>query len=470
MGPGISSPGLTLEVVRVLLLSTYELGHQPLHVASPAADLIGAGHEVQALDLALDEWTPARLQGVDAVAISVPMHTALRLAVETGRRIREVAPALPLAFYGLYAGVGHRHSVADRLIVGEYEDALVEWVDSLAGPDRSRGVSVDIGRRTFRTPVRTLLPDIGRYAHLAGPGGSTRVGYVEASRGCRHRCTHCPLPVVYNGRYRIVGVDTVLSDIAQLVAAGAGHVTFGDPDFLNAPAYSTKVIEEAHSAFPGVTFDATVKVEHILAHRSLWPRLASAGLIFVVSAVESLDPAILRRMAKGHSPADAAEAVGVVRAAGIDLHPTWLPFTPWTTTEGVADIACFIWEHDLAAVTDPVQLTIRLLIPDGSLMLEVPDLAPHLTGYDATQLGHTWKAADPEVEDLQRQLAAMAEAGDPADPIGTLAAMTGVISGKAGVEIATPLPVEARPRLTEPWFCCAEPTGAQLGALSAIRT
>lgn len=457
--------------MRVLLISTYELGHQPLHVAAPAAELLAAGHDVVALDLAVERWDPEILEGVDAVAVSVPMHTALRIAIETGRRIREARPQVPIAFYGLYAGVGRERTlgtVADRLICGEYEDALVEWVESVGSPHLGHGVSVDIGRRRFRTPARHLLPALDRYAHLATATGHEIVGYVEASHGCRHRCTHCPIPAVYDGRYRITGADTVFADIEQLVAAGAGHVTFGDPDFLNAPAYALEVIEGAHRRFPQLSFDVTVKVEHILAQRGVWPRLAEAGVVFVVSAIETLDQAILDRLAKDHTAAEADEAVEVVAEAGIDLHPTWLPFTPWTTAAGVADIAAFIWRHDLAPVTDPVQLSIRLLIPDGSLMLEIDDLTPHLTGYDADALGYTWRAADPVMDELQAKLSAMAEAGADGEPsIDTLAAMTGVIGEAAGVGIDTAVSTgmvpDNRPRLSEPWFCCAEPTTVQLG-------
>lgn len=448
--------------MRVLLISTYELGHQPLHVASAAAEVAAAGHEVSTLDLAVEQWDPAHLAGVGAVAVSVPMHTALRLAIEAGKRVRAVDRPIPIAFYGLYAGVGAESTLgefADRLITGEYEDALVEWIRSVEAASPARGVSVDIGRRAFRVPARTDLPALGRYAHLATADGHRLVGYVEASHGCRHRCTHCPVPVVYDGRYRITGLETVLEDIAGLVEAGAGHITFGDPDFLNAPAYSMKVLEGAHAAFPDVSYDVTVKVSHILDHRHLLGRMQAAGVLFITSAVETLDDRILEWLDKGHTGADAAEAIDLVGRTGIDIHPTWLPFTPWTTPDGLADIARFVWAEGLADVTDPVQLSIRLLIPEGSLMLQLPELAPYLTGYDPTALGYRWQAADPEMEALQVRLASLAESGadEGADPLKTLAEMTALIARAAGVDIpTTSIPagaVAGRPRLSEPWFC-----------------
>lgn len=443
--------------MRVLLISTYELGHQPLHVAAPAAELTAAGHQVSTLDLAVEQWDAGRLEGIGAVAVSVPMHTALRIAIEVSRRIRQTAPEVPIAFYGLYAGASPDtgSGLVDRLICGEYEDALTEWVDGLAGGEASTGTSVDIGRRRFRRPDRSGLPPLDRYAHLATPAGHELVGYVEASHGCRHRCAHCPIPALYDGRYRITGQETVLADIAQLVDGGAGHITFGDPDFLNAPAYSLDVLEEAHRRFPGLTFDVTVKVEHIIQHSHLLSRMAEAGILFVVSAMETMDDDILARLDKGHTGAEAGRAVELVREAGIDIHPTWLPFTPWTTARSVAEIARFVWGEDLAPVTDPVQLSIRLLIPGGSLLLEVPDLSPHLLGYDEISLGYRWRSADSAMDELQTELAQTAEAGAAAgdDSLVTLAAMTQLIGEAAGVDIPTRSASPARPRLTEPWFC-----------------
>ena len=95
------------------------------------------------------------------------------------------------------------------------------------------------------------------------------------------------MPVAYDGRIRIVGSSVVMADITQLVAAGARHITFGDPDFLNGVKHSLQVTRELHRRFPEVTFDCTTKVEHILEHRQVWPELSDYGCLFVISAFES---------------------------------------------------------------------------------------------------------------------------------------------------------------------------------------
>src|SRR3954453_15858661 len=88
--------------MRVLLVSTYELGHQPLHVASPAAALQAAGHEVRCLDLAVERWRPGGVEWAERIAFSGPMHTAMRLAVRAAEAVRRARPELPICFYGPY--------------------------------------------------------------------------------------------------------------------------------------------------------------------------------------------------------------------------------------------------------------------------------------------------------------------------------------------------------------------------------
>jgi radical SAM superfamily enzyme YgiQ (UPF0313 family) len=463
--------------VRVLLVSTYELGHQPLHVASPAAALLAAGHDVRCHDVSVEPWDPAALDDVDALALSVPMHTAMRLAVAVATDARARRPELPVCFYGLYAPVGRDATagrLADRVIAGEYEPGLVAWVDGLTGGGRATppdgAVSVHLGRGHFRLPARHLLPPLERYAKLVVGGEERLAGYVEASHGCTFRCRHCPVPTVYDGRIRIVDHDVVVADVDALVAAGARHLTFGDPDFLNGAQHSLRLVRAIAERHPDLTFDCTTKVELVLRHRDLWPELAAAGCLFVISAVECVNDDVLARLDKGHTAADAAAAVALLRSHGIEMRPSLLPFTPWTTLDDLVALVDFAVEHDLAPNVDPVHWTIRLLLPEGSLLLDHPDLAPHLGPYDPEGLGYTWTAADPRVDALQADLARLVEADDAAGapPEATFAAVAGAVRRAAGAPARDrPAAWDAgRPHLTEAWFCCAEPTSGQLGAVA----
>jgi hypothetical protein len=467
--------------VRVLLVSLYELGHQPLHVASPAARLRGDGHEVRCLDLAVDGWDPELVDWAGAVGLSVPMHTAMRLAVRAAREIGRRRPGLPVCLYGLYAPVSRDLTVgrvAARVIAGEYEPALAAWVGTVAAggdPAEPGAPELHLDRGGFSLPARDLLPPLDRYARLAVGGDKRAVGYVEATHGCRHRCRHCPLPVVYDGVLRALPRELVLEDVAQLVEMGAEHITFGDPDFLNGPTHALRIGRALHERFPDLTFDCTTKVEHVLRHANVWSELAACGCLFVVSAFEAVDDAVLDRLDKGHTAADAAAAVALLREHGIEPRPTFLPFTPWTTVEGVIDLLDFVAGHGLVENVDPVQYTIRLLLPDGSLLLDHPDMRPHLGPYDPEALGWTWSAPDPAVDLLQARIAALVEdhAGRDAPISETFAAVRALALDAAGrstddapeacTVASSPTPV---PRLTEPWFCCAEPTCGQLAQLT----
>jgi len=468
--------------VRALLLSTYELGHQPLHVAGPAGALQRAGHDVRCVDLSVDTLRPEDVQWAHAVAVSVPMHTAMRLARQACAHIRTLRPDLAVCFYGLYAGLddgAHGAHVADMAIAGEYEPGLLAWFGDPSEQRRRVQVGptvVHLGRQRFGLPARKSLPPLERYSRLLMGSESRMAGYVEASHGCAHRCRHCPVPVVYNGRTRLVEVESVLADVAQLVGMGAEHLTFGDPDFLNGPHHARRVIDAVHQAFPDLTFDITAKVEHILAHPEIWPAMAGAGCLFVVSAFESANDDVLRRLDKGHTVAEEIEAVKVLRSAGIEPRPSLLPFTPWTTAGDLLDLLDLVAHCDLIGNVDPVQFTIRLLVPPGSLLLDSGDLDGLLGPYDPEHLGWEWTSTDGRLDVLQQRLVALAQLAD-AESWDDMAAYRAVraeawrlldIHDRAEAppqsdpDLRSQIAPDERPRLSEAWFCCAEPTSAQL--------
>ena len=466
--------------MKVVLVSTYELGHQPLHLASPAAALMGAGHQVRCLDLSCQDWDQDLFDWADAVAFSVPMHTAMRVAMAAARRLRRQIRPKPVCFYGLYAHVSAELTIgplADRAVAGEYTDGLLQWLCELVGspgstppvPVRAPSVQVSLTRRAPDLPARGLLPPLERYARMVHAERQSLVGYVEASRGCSHRCRHCPVPVVYDGRTRAVESDAVLADINQLVAMGAGHITFGDPDFLNRPWQSLKIAEEMHASFPDLTFDFTAKVEHILRYRELMGTLSQAGCLFAVTAVESVSNQILQRLDKGHSAADAGVAVGVLREHAIEPRPSFVPFTPWTQLDDVAHLVEFVVAHQLVANVDPVQYSIRLLVPDGSLLIGQPGM--RLGPYRPDLLGYSWTSADPRVDQLQSRLEAIASSGIEAPVYATFREVRAAVGRAAGKPWTTDDPVPESwkshsPHLTEPWFCCAEPTTEQFRSVT----
>ena len=458
----------------VVLINPYELGRQPFALAQTAAWLKGDGFRVVCLDLSLQKLDPSALAGAGLVALYVGMHTATRIALEALPRVRELAPAAHLCCYGLYAPMNRdllRERGVGTVLGGEYEPALLRLAQGLRQGEQPAAQTepvISLAKVGFLTPDRSGLPDLARYARLLLPGGDEKVvGFAEGSRGCKHLCRHCPVVPVYQGRFRVVPAEVVLEDIAQQVARGAEHISFGDPDFLNGPSHALRLVRQLHARFPRITYDATIKIEHLLARADLLPELKATGCLFVTSAAESLDDTILAHLDKGHARADFERALGLCRQAGIPLAPTFVPFTPWTTLDGYLDLLRGLAELELVESVPPIQLTIRLLIPQGSWLLRLPGFRELLQGFDRKLLGYPWHHPDPRVDRLQEALQSwLAEAeGRGAARRPMFEAMWEMAHQAAGRPLP-PLPGQGHgqpmPRLSEPWYCCAEPTGEQL--------
>lgn len=397
--------------VLVLLLSTYDLGRQPFGLASPAAWLRDAGVEVVSVDLAKEALPVDLVRSARLVALHLPMHTATRLALSVIARVRAENPSAHVCCYGLYAPLNDallRRCGVASILGGEYEADLVALARGLreaAPPPGAWPSAGGVPRLSFRVPDRTGLPPLSRYATIQMTEDDRRVaGYTEASRGCRHRCRHCPVVPIYGGRFRVVDPDVVLADIEAQVAAGARHVTFGDPDFLNGPRHALTVARRVGREFPGITYDVTVKVEHLLRHAALLPALRDTGCVLVTSAFESVDDEVLARLEKGHTRADLARAVAVCRAAGLALAPTFVAFMPWTTRAGYTDMLRAISDLDLIEAVAPIQLAIRLLVPEGSRLLELAEVRALVGPFDPVTLAYPWRHSDPAVDRLQSEI------------------------------------------------------------------
>lgn len=453
----------------ILLLACYEMGHQPLSLAWPMAVLHEAGIEVTAVDLSVSALPRETAVSAPFVGIAVPMHTALRLGVQMAKRIRRLNAEAHICFYGMYAWLNRAYlldGLADSVIAGEYERPLRDLVQAvLVGEDgaavpgvttASRQNAPYLERLTLPVPDRAGLPPLNQYARYEAGGDMVLSGYVEASRGCLHTCQHCPVTPVYNGRFFVMPLETVLADIRQQAAAGARHITFGDPDFLNGPGHALKITRALHAEFPQLTFDFTTKVEHILKHRALFPEFKQLGATFVVSAFEAVNDHILARLNKGHTAADMETAVAILRDAGIAVQPTWMPFTPWTTLADYIDLLAWIRAHDLIANVPVVQLCIRMLVPPGSALLNHPDAAEWRGSLSAQDFTYQWRHPDPRMDELQQQAAVLAEQAGH-NPFANFAAVENAAYQLAGFpEWRPPLPglfAPPPPRLTEDWFC-----------------
>src|SRR5262245_2230529 len=170
--------------MRIVLISTYDLGRQPLGLATPAAWLREAGMHVECVDASRDELGDEHIAAADLIAFHLPMHTATRLAAPLIDRVRALRPTTPVAAYGLYAplnAVWLRERGVTHVLGPDAEQQLV---DLSTKEPRTSNVEP---RTAARIPDRAGLPPLSRYAALQMPDGTRRVvGNTETTRGCKH--------------------------------------------------------------------------------------------------------------------------------------------------------------------------------------------------------------------------------------------------------------------------------------------
>ncbi len=454
---------------KVALINPYDLGRQPFALAEPAAWLRKMGYSVTCIELSQQRLDGESLAGANLVALFLGMHTATRIAMEALPRIRELTPNAHLCAYGLYAPVNAAYLRArgvHTILDGEPETELIKLARQLSGADKPR----EEAPATLRLikPDRSGLPPLANYAHLKMPNGSRKVvGFTEATRGCKHLCRHCPVVPVFQGRFRAVPREVVLQDIRQQIAQGARHISFGDPDFLNGPTHAVRLTCALHAEFPQVTFDATIKIQHLLRYEHLLPDLKRTGLLFVTSAVESVDDRVLERLDKNHTRADFVRVVGILRELKIALSPTFIPFTPWTTLAGYIDMLALLAELELVENVASVQLGIRLLVPAGSYLLKLDGFRERLDAFDPAMLGYQWRHSDPKIDELQSAVMATIKDAERrtfgrAEVFDTLWRLAHATAGCHAPRLDIGRRRSAIPALSENWYCCAEPTDQQL--------
>lgn len=457
----------------ILLISCYELGHQPFHLAALQTMLVQAGYFPVLVDTSIENLTGEAIKTAKFVGISAPMHTALRLGQQIATRIRSLNPLAHICFYGLYASLNADYLLqecADSTIGGEYEVPMLNLIARLESQQGSSipGVNTHeqmsspwIQRTPFAIPERNQLPSPERYARLEINGEQVLAGYTETTRGCKHTCLHCPITPIYQGRFFAIPSDIVLADVRTQASQGIRHITFGDPDFLNGPTHAMRITRALHREFPNMTFDATIKVEHLLKHRDLLPELRELGCVFIVSAVESLNDDVLRRLNKGHTSIQVAEIFDLMERVGIPLRPSLMPFSPWETLESYLALLTFFEDRKLIEHVDPVHFSIRLLIPPGSSLIDTCDDKMWLGTLDAEAYTYQWFHPDPRMDALHQAVSMLVEKAQAiqADPIETFFHIKALAleANKQGMCVSCAVrdygTGKVLPHLTETWFC-----------------
>jgi hypothetical protein len=169
---------------------------------------------------------------------------------------------------------------------------------------------------------------------------------------------------------------------------------------------------------------------------------------------------VLGHLRKGHTRDDFVQAVALCRQAGVRLSPTFVPFTPWTTTAGYVDLLDLLAQLGLEEDVAPIQLGIRLLVTADSALLELDDIRAGVDPFDPASLTWPWRHRDAAVDQLQAEVMRVVASMTGAPRRDVFNAIDALARGGVAAIRLKPDSTTAPgppPHLTEAWYCCAEP-------------
>ena len=442
--------------MKILLLSFYDLGKQPKIISELYKKLDNGSNQIDIVDYSIEEKN-LTLDNYDVLGIYASMHTASVLAEQY---LRDRKLPNKLFVFGLYANVFSEMFSNFQSIHSFDSDELESLLEVQLNPNYSFKHSV---------PDRTILPSITDYSHIVDGSNNLIAGSVETTYGCKHECTHCPVPIEFKGMFKTFGTEKIITDVTNQVEEGAKHISFNDPDFFNGPKHALKILQLLNEKHPSITYDSTIKVEHILKYPDYFQELKNLNMLFVISAFETTNDHVLNILQKNHSFNDLNKAVELSLENKIDIRPTWMPFSPWTEQNDLISIIKLIENYKLRETVDPIQLTIKLLVPKNSLILKRPEMKEYLLDYDPSSFSYAWKYKFPNIDNIQNELFTYVLQHESENEYAQYLGLVDILESHTNETLLNSERYSQRivPKLSETWFCCAEPNKIQLDRIKS---
>jgi radical SAM superfamily enzyme YgiQ (UPF0313 family) len=269
--------------------------------------------------------------------------------------------------------------------------------------------------------------------------------------------------------FKTFGTEKIITDVTNQVEEGAKHISFNDPDFFNGPKHALKILQLLNEKHPSITYDSTIKVEHILKYPDYFQELKNLNMLFVISAFETTNDHVLNILQKNHSFNDLNKAVELSLENKIDIRPTWMPFSPWTEQNDLISIIKLIENYKLRETVDPIQLTIKLLVPKNSLILKRPEMKEYLLDYDPSSFSYAWKYKFPNIDNIQNELFTYVLQHESENEYAQYLGLVDILESHTNETLLNSEKYSQRivPKLSETWFCCAEPNKIQLDRIKS---
>ena len=198
--------------MKILLTSFYDLGKQPKIIAEIVDRYNSSEIDFDFFDFSVEDQN-IDLENYDVLGIYAPMHTATILSIEY---IKDKKLPNKMFTFGLYGSVLEDFNSSIRYIKDIESDELALFLE--INDDHQFSLKNNI-------PNRQIFPDISNYAHLVDGSNNLIAGSVETTYGCKHSCTHCPVPISFNGSFKTYSLEKIVSDVENQVKQGAKHIS-----------------------------------------------------------------------------------------------------------------------------------------------------------------------------------------------------------------------------------------------------
>lgn len=327
----------------------------PISLPSVAATLMKDGHQVQILDAGT---RPKPLSDVlDKVREFRPDLVVFNVSTPTYRVDADVILAVSRVTGAHRTAIGVHvtalpgrtlaETALDSVVRGEPEAsvaALAFALDTGAGLDEVAGLSFrarsGVRDNPDRPPVADLdsLPEPARdllpESDYVLPVINRPYTLVVPSRGCPHRCIYCTAHLYYGRRLRLRDPARVVDEVEGIAARGVVRdVVMWSDTFTLEREFALEVCDELTRRRLGVRWMCNSRVDTLDV--VLARRMKDAGCIGVSLGVESGDQAMLERMKKGTTVAQAFSAVRAAREADIPVLAQFVLGVPGETPESL---------------------------------------------------------------------------------------------------------------------------------------
>lgn len=295
----------------------------------------------------VDQTVTAFAPDVVGITVRTPLLASARIVAD---RVRRLAPEAVILAGGPHPSiVGEAllvHPEFDAAVVGEGEGTLAACLNGLSRgrlPADEPGLAVRRDGVAVRAAPRSPLADLDAlpFPGSLAPGRWVRgdaypaqaFGHVFASRGCPRRCAYCSSAGVWGRRVRCRSIPNILEELSLLAGRGVKHVHFDDDTFGPTPDRLIALCRELETARLGLTFGCETHVS--LINERTVAALAGAGFSTVQLGLESGDDAMLSRVGKGFTVAQARLAAAQVKSAGLRLEAFFMVGFPDETEESL---------------------------------------------------------------------------------------------------------------------------------------